>query len=261
MFFRSAKGFKQYWGAVLFGGVYLIELKNVDFLRASIEAISSFIPEGNFRFNEKGVHFRAIDPSQVLLVDYFIESSVFDSYEVEPVFLGLNLGELNKIVSRALPNDTVAISISESEFRVTLKGELERSFRLPLIDVSDDELKLPELKYDAQVEINARLLKEALKDASLFSSSAVLRTKAEKFFIEAKGSGGTLNASSRTKAVKVKSKNDVTSKYSLGFLQNIVRQADQDSTVMLELKSDSPMKVSYNIGRSGIKFYLAHMLL
>ncbi|MBT4870737.1 MAG: hypothetical protein HON47_04135, partial [Candidatus Diapherotrites archaeon] len=58
----------------------MIELKSTDFFGRALEAISSFIPEGNFRFAEKGVSFKAIDPSQVVLVDYFVDKKVFDKY-------------------------------------------------------------------------------------------------------------------------------------------------------------------------------------
>ncbi|HIH10447.1 MAG TPA: proliferating cell nuclear antigen (pcna) [Candidatus Diapherotrites archaeon] len=240
----------------------MIELNDVSFLKSSIDAISSFIPEGNFRFNDRGVHFRGTDPSQVVLVDYFIDRSVFDSFEVEPAYVGINLSELSRIVSRAQPQDHAVINLSESELRINLRGELERSFKLPLLDISDGELKLPEARYDASVEINARLLREALKDASLFSSSVVIKTKGDRFFLESKGSAGVLNVnSSPSKGVKVKSKADVTSKYSLNYLQNIVKEAGPDSVVTLELRSDSPLKASYKIGKSEIVFYLAHMLL
>lgn len=240
----------------------MIELKNATFLRSAIEAISSFIPEGNFRFNEKGVHFRAIDPSQVVLVDYFIEKSAFDSFDIEPSFVGINLSELTKTLSRAMPDDRLTIALSDSELKVSFKGELERQFRLPLLDIAEGDLKLPETKYEASVEINARLLREALKDASLFSSSVVLKAKGDKFFLESKGSAGVLNVSSaQAKGVKVKSKEEVVSKYSLSYLQNIVKEANPDSHILLELKTDSPMKASYLIGKSEIRFYLAHMLL
>ncbi len=240
----------------------MIELKDTGFLKSSIEAISSFIPEGNFRFNSNGVHFRAIDPSQIVLVDYLIEKSVFDEFDVEPAFIGLNITELGKIVARAIPNDKARIYISDSEFKVDFEGEMKRSFKLPLIDVSEDELKLPESKYDAKVEINAKLFKEILKDASLFSSSMVLRVKDGKFFLESKGTAGAVNANSTNgKFVKAASSVEVVAKYSLSYLQNIVKGANPDSNITLEMKSDSPMKVSYRIGTSEIKFYLAHMLL
>jgi len=63
------------------------------------------------------------------------------------------------------------------------------------------------------------------------------------------------------KVAKVETKKDVTSKFSLNFLQNIVKEADNDKVVTIELKSDAAMKVSFKIGDSDIVFYLAHMIL
>ncbi len=53
----------------------------------------------------------------------------------------------------------------------------------------------------------------------------------------------------------------MVSKYSLTYLQNIVKEADSESNLLIEFKNDAPMKVSFDIGKSKIKFYLAHMLL
>jgi len=240
----------------------LIALSNVGFLKSGVEAISSFIPEGNFRFNESGIHLRAIDPSQIVLVDYHIDRKVFDSFDIEPSFVGINLVEFNKIISRAMPDDKIFIDLSESELKVDFKSKLEKKFALPLIDVSDEDLKLPETGYDTTIEINAKIFKEALKDASLFSSNITLRVHEGKFLLESRGTAGTLSTNSaHAKEVKVKGAREVLSKYSLTYLQNIVKEADHESIIMLELKSDSPMKVSFNIGNSELKFYLAHMLL
>jgi len=89
-----------------------------------------------------------------------------------------------------------------------------------------------------------------------------LRVHEGKFLLESRGTAGTLSTNSaHAKEVKVKGAREVLSKYSLTYLQNIVKEADHESIIMLELKSDSPMKVSFNIGNSELKFYLAHMLL
>ena len=239
----------------------MIELKNPEFFKSAIGAISSFISEGNFRFNEKGLFFKAIDASQIVLVNYSIEKKLFDKYKVEPTFIGLDLTELNKIVSRALSNDKLKIDINDSELLLELEGDLSRKFTLPLIDVSEDEIKLPEQKYETIVTINSRIFKEALKDASLFGSSVVLKAKKDQFFIEARSSSGSLNISAREKGAKVKGSTEVVAKFSLNFLSNIVRESDSEKEIELYLKNDAPMKITYAIGKSDIEFYLAHMLL
>ncbi len=239
-----------------------IELKNVESLSKAVDAIASFISEGNFRFSDDGISFKATDPSQIVLVNFSMSKKVFEKYSVEPNFVGVDIVELSKILSRALPADRLTLDLTDSEMRINFEGAISRSFSLPLIDVNDEDVSIPKTSFDASVEINARILKEALKDASLFGSSVVLRVKDNKLFIEARGSAGTLKTvASQTKQVIVNSKTEVVSKYSLNFLQNIVREADSDKKISLELKSDTPMRVSYKIGVSPIEFHLAHMIL
>lgn len=238
----------------------MIELKNSLFFKNALEALSVFIPEGNFRFSEKGIYFRAVDPSQVVLVDYFIDKKLFDKYEVEPNFVGIDLVEFNKLLQRSSPQDTLKINLLDSEMQIKLESELKRSFKLPLIDINEEEVKIPQIKYDTKVIIGAVSLKEMIKDASLFSSSVVLKVKGNKFFIEAKGQSGVMD-SEATSVSKIDSKKDVTAKFSLNFLQNIIREADSSEKIEINLKQDSPMQISYNIGKSKIVFYLAHMIL
>jgi len=240
----------------------MIELKNVEGWKRSIGAISTFISEGNFRFNENGIHLRAIDPSQIVLVDFLMPKSSFTSFDVEPNFVGVDLVELNKIVLRSMPGEKLRMDLSDTELHLQLVGGFEKSFKLPLIETSDDEITLPKHNYDSTVEINAKLLKEALKDASIFGSAVVLKINKGQFFLEAKGSHGNLSSVSKdSKMIKVTSDKDITAKFSLNFLQNIVREANPDDKILLELKTDSPMKITFKINNNEIRFFLAHMLL
>jgi proliferating cell nuclear antigen len=238
----------------------MIELKNVNFFKKALEAISGFIPEGNFRFSSEGIAFKAIDPSQILLVDYFIDKNLFDKYEIEPNYIGVDIVEFNKILQRALPKDKLILDLSDSEILIKLESDLKRSFKLPLIDVNEEEAKIPQIDYSASVLIGSTSLKEMLRDASLFGSSVVLKMSENKFFVEAKGASGKMD-SEATSVCEIKSSIQVDSKFSLNFFQNIVREADPSQKISIFLKNDSPMKVSYNIGKSKINFFLAHMIL
>ena len=85
----------------------MIKLSKVAPFQTAIRAISNFISEGNFRFNDKGISFKAIDPSQIVLVHYEAPRSFFDEFKVEPSYVGIDLDEFNKVMKRALPNDSV----------------------------------------------------------------------------------------------------------------------------------------------------------
>ena len=106
----------------------MIELKKVDAWKRAIDAISSFISEGNFRFNDDGISLKAVDPSQIVLVNFLMQKASFDKFEVEPTFAGLDLIELNKIMARALSNDKMVLKLDDSELKLKFEGEISRNF-------------------------------------------------------------------------------------------------------------------------------------
>ncbi|MDP2666945.1 MAG: hypothetical protein Q8P05_05605 [Candidatus Diapherotrites archaeon] len=234
-------------------------------VKRTVDAIASFISEGNFRFSDKGISLRAVDPSQIVLVDCFIDKSAFSQYQLEPTYVGIDVVELARMLARSFPTDQLTLDVGDSEIRIQLEGDFVRTFHLPLIDVSESEkeIKIPGQKFDAKVEINARLFKEALKDAHLFGSSVILKVKDKQFRIEAKGNQGQLKTVSKEgRLIAIHSAlEEVTSKYSLNFLSNIVKEADPDSMISLEFKTDAPMRVTYTIGQARMQYYLAHMIL
>ncbi|MFH0970190.1 MAG: hypothetical protein V1776_01890 [Candidatus Diapherotrites archaeon] len=242
----------------------MMETQDISSFKRTIDAIASFISEGNFRFSDKGISLRAVDPSQIVLVDCFIEKSAFQKYELEPNYIGLDVVELSRMLARSLNNDKLVLDVDDSELHLKLEGDFSRSFHLPLIDVSepDKELRLPSQNFDTHVEINARLFKEALKDALIFGSTVVLKVKDSHFEMEARGSPGMLKTvSTQSKLISINKGTNAVSKYSLNFLSNIVKEADNDSTISLEFKTDSPMRITYPIGKTKMQYYLAHMIL
>ena len=248
----------------MYGVFGLIESSEAGVFKRPVDAIATFISEGNFRFSDKGISLRAVDPSQIVLVDCFIDKDSFQNYDLEPTYVGVDVIELSKMLARSMPDDKLLMDVDDSEITLTLEGEFSRKFHLPLIDVSEaeKEVTIPTQDFDAKVQINARLFKEALKDAHLFGSSVVLKVKNNEFKIEAKGSQGALHTVSKQgNLIQVHSNMEAVSKYSLNFLTNVIKEADNDSTVLLEFKTDAPMKVSYTIGRAKMQYYLAHMVI
>jgi len=243
-------------------GLGMIQLDKVEPWKRAIDAISYFISEGNFRFNDEGISLKAVDPSQIVLVNFHLPKTAFGKFNIEPTFVGVDLIELSKIMARALPQDKMVITLNDSEMQLKLEGDITRSFAIPLLDVSEAEVKMPSSNFDATIQINARILKEALKDASLFGSSVVLRVKGNQMLIEARGSSGTLQSvAKQAKSISIKSDKDVMSKYSLNFLQNIVKDAEPEQKITLQMRNDAAMRVTYKIGPAEIEFYLAHMIL
>ena len=89
----------------------------------SIEAIVALIDEGTLQLDESGMKLRAMDPSQIALVDFFLPAESFEKYKVDkPVNIGINFLELSKITKRLKSDDTIELSL---ESRIKMVFEID----------------------------------------------------------------------------------------------------------------------------------------
>ncbi len=229
--------------------------------RKCLEIISPIIQEANVRFKDEGIYIKTIDKTQILLLDFFISKKAFDcGYSVEPTLVGLNLQELKNMISRGFDDDKLSLNLKEQGLDILLTGKLERKFHLPFMDLSEQTINLPEQKYETEFLINAGLLKEIFKDANLVATTILFKLQDNKLVIEAAGEKG--NIKTALPEIKLKSKRNFASKFSLAFITNITRAMDNDKDVLIKLGEDVPIYLEYNISKDSIiKFYLSPMLI
>jgi proliferating cell nuclear antigen len=238
----------------------MIKTKNISLFKKSLEVVSSLIQETNVRFKDIGIYIKAIDKTQILLVDFSMSKKAFDSYHIEPNLVGLNIQELLHMVSRSFDKDTLVLDLKDQYLDILLKGKIERNFNLPYMDLSEQKINLPDIKYDANFDINAGLLKEIIKDVSLVATTLIFKIEDSKFIIEATGEKG--NIKTKVSEVKVKCKKNIIAKYSLSFLRNIVKSMDNEAILNIKFSEEVPLYINYKIDENtNIKFYLSSMLI
>ena len=236
-------------------------------LKQGIEAVHNFLPDAVFHFSEEGVRMASIDPSQIVYVEFFAPRQFFSRYTLASpeVRVPISLTELSKILSRLGQADRILLELEDVELHVYVEsggGRIRKEFRLGLIDVSEQEFNMDLPQDLARVELPAGVLRDALKDAALFSNSVILRASPGTFVVEAKGSGGSTRTIVRSSpSVSIETAGDKASRYSLPFLTNILKEADADTQVSLQFSTDSPILIKYSIQGIRLSFFLAHMIL
>ena len=241
----------------------VVELDDPRAWRAAVEAVHTFIPEGVFHFTEEGVHLSAMDPSQIVYMEMNAPRSVFSTYRVSApdIPVPLDLSEYTKILSRVSQGDRLRMALRDVDLHVRIEGaggRVVREFRLSLLDVKETPVNVSVPEGSVEVKLPARSLKDALKDAALFSNSVLLRYDGEVFVVEAKGSSGFSRTVIRAGFEKGEER---ASRYSLPFLQNILRHAEPESEVIVRFSSDAPLYISYSLSGIRLSFFLAHMIL
>ncbi len=235
--------------------------------KAAMDTVFSFLPEGTLFFSDSGVHLRAMDPSQVVLVELFAPKDVFSKYELGApnVPVPLDFSEYTKILSRAGSDDRVRMKLEDVSLSVVIErvnGSFRREFYLPLRDVSDQATEVSIPNATSTVMIRARLLKDALRDSGLFATSAVFVARPDVFMVEAKSQQGITRVVAHPgDDVKISSDFESISRYSLPYVQNIVKAADSDTFITLAFGNDTPAKITYDVSGIRLTFFLAHMIL
>ncbi len=242
--------------------VFEIKLDNARYWRDCIGAIGALVDEGLFNITKEGISLKAMDPSSISMIAFTIPSKAFSKFTVDKnTTIGLNLENLNKILSRTRDDEALVMKDTDSKLSMEFVGAAsKRKYRLQLIDVKKSVEKEPNVAFDAKVEISADPLKDILKDASLLSSYITFKAAKDQFTTSAHGDSGELeelhtNDGSVVKKVDVEKNADAV--FNLEFLENMVGPCPSGNTVSIAMKSNEPLKLSYNIGESSLSYFLA----
>lgn len=226
--------------------------------RNSVEAIAALIDEGTLQIDKEGLKLRAMDPSQIALVDFFLPASAFDEYKVDDqVNITVDFAELSKITRRSKQEDKIELSMKENRLKMVFEGETNRRFNMSIIESTTSFPKEPTVEFNSEIKLGANILKEALKDAELVSNHVSLMAD-EGFIITAQGDTGSAEIKLKEENmmdIKVKEKSRAV--FSLDQLNNLLKASDQGSIVSLKIRTDSPLRVEYSIGDGRVVYYLA----
>jgi proliferating cell nuclear antigen len=224
--------------------VVKVRMEDSKIWKSSIGAIANLIDEG--------VTMKAMDPSHVALIDFELPAKAFAEYDVkEETILGVDLTEMNKIMSRAKPDDGVALELDKEKNRLalTFKGKSTRRFSLPLIDISEVELPEPKLEFTASAEVSAGAIQDGLKDAGLVGDNVRFEVSEKEFYMSSESDSGSaemklLEGDEGLKKLDVKQP---------------AKAASSDDVITINLGTDLPILLNFQMadGKGRLKFLLA----
>jgi proliferating cell nuclear antigen len=245
-------------------GVLMFEIKmdNAKYWRDCLEAIVSLVDEGAFAIAKEGISLKAMDPSGISMVAFHISSSAFSKYEIsDNASVGLNLENLSKVMSRTRESEALMMKDSESKLHMEFIGDnSRRRYRIPLIEVRKNIEKEPNVEFDATVEVTGDPLKDIIKDANQISSYISFKAMKNQFIISAYGDSGELeeiHESEGSVIKKIDAAKSAEATFNLEYLDNMVRACPMGNTIKLAIKTNEPLRLSYNIKDASITYYLA----
>jgi len=243
--------------------LFRMRISDAKTFRSVVDAISAVIDEATFLVGPDGIRLRAMDPSRVAMVDWEMQKTSFDEYEADGESkVCINLSEFKKILKRAGKDDTIELSLGEegNQLQVKIRGRYTRTFTLPMLEASEEEVPEPKLAFNAKVTLTADDFYETLKDAELVSDNVRIEADEDGLIMNAKGdvSGTRIEMKKGSDAlISMEVKEPSKATFSLSYLTDIVKVAsDTSDIVTLEFSTDMPLRLDFRQRYDGKLVYL-----
>jgi proliferating cell nuclear antigen len=239
--------------------MFSANVKDPKWFKNCITAIASLKDEVAIDVTPEGITARTMDIAQIALIDLRIPASAFEDYKIgDPLLnIGIDFSELQKILTRLHPNDTVEFSI-DTKVKIKLKGETTRNFSSAIIDTNTTPPKEPKITFTSYAEVFAVDLKEALKDAELISNHIIVEFTADKkFIIRGMGDTGNVDIDLTEALESITLEETAKATFALDVLANMTKPAESNTIIKLSLKNNTPVKLEYQMGEADVKYYLA----
>jgi|TARA_B110001454_G_scaffold140218_1_gene130201 proliferating cell nuclear antigen len=232
-------------------------------MREIVDLLSVLTDEAKLCWGENGLSTTVVDGSHVALMSVTIADACFETYEVEPVEIGLELGKLRELLTLAGPNDLVEIDYDGATGAINVRvGEVHRILR-GLDTGSMAEPRMPELKFDCRAKLSAERLSRALRAAKFVGELVDLSLDKNQMTVSVTVEAGEavnvrFDAGEMSELIAPK---PTQSTYSLQFLEPLSRKLASGLTdeVSIEFQDRYPLRLTWssNDGGAAWSYFLA----
>lgn len=232
------------------------KLDNPKIFSEIVGIISEMVLEVRLKVSNEGLSITAIDPANVAMILFKLPADAFSELEVDSEqVLGVSLDNLKAVLRRVKAGSVLAMEKEENNLKITIQDKIKKEFSLALIDVEGDEKPIPSLNFISRVEMTSIDFSEAVEDCSVVADSCSFVSAPDSFVIQGKGSLNSFK-SQFTDEVNITAE-EASSKYSLEYLQKMVKGTKLTDKVVLNFGNDYPLKLEFNTPKITLSFILA----
>ena len=232
--------------------------------RYLVDTFSTLIDEACFIVSPEGVKLRALDPSRIAMIDFFLPPEAFEEFEcTEATRLGVNFDDFKKIMRRGKSKDRLELELGESGRRIKIRflGRAIRTFSLGLLDLGGEELPLPKVPFTVRAKVLSDTMKEALKDAEIVSDYVRLEGSEDKLSVKASSDRGNVEVDFTPESgslIELEVKEPSSASYSLDYLSDMMKASAISDILTIEFATNKPLALTFDLPGGGrLTFFLA----
>jgi len=234
-----------------------VRLDNPKLFSDVISIISELVSEVKIKVNKEGMSIVAIDPANVAMTVFILPAPAFSVLEVEEENLGVNLDNFKAVLRRCSVGSSLIMSTEDNFVKLEIVDKIKREFTLTLIDLEKKDKPVPTLEFTSKIEINSMDLGEAIEDCAIVADACSFETAADKFMISARGPLNSASLTYSSDEVRIESPTPNKAKYSIEYLQKMIRGAKIAEKTIINFGQDYPLKLEFRAPLMELSFILA----
>ena len=233
-----------------------LKLDNPKIFSEIIGIISEMVLEVRIKVDNEGLSISAIDPANVAMILFKLPADAFSELEVEKEeILGVSLDNLKAVLRRVKAGSVLVMEKEENMLKIIIQDKIRKEFSLALIDVEGDEKPIPNLNFVSKIEMTSVDFSEAIEDCNVVADSCSFISAPDNFVIQGKGNLNSFK-SEFSDEVNIQAE-EASSKYSLEYLQKMIKGTKLTDKVVLNFGNDYPLKLEFNTPKVSLSFILA----
>ena len=219
--------------------------------------LKNFSQDIEFIVNENGIYTQGMDGGHCCLFELILKPEWFDSFETDNTYtLGLNCELLAKVLSCLEQNQSIKMQYSDKRDNLFISlspndGEsgIIKVFRIPLIDIEQNLLEIPDTEYTADVTMLSDDFVKLVSQMSIFGSTISFEL-GDTIKMTGKGDNGTMDAIIKEDDILMYAIEE-DAKLSLEFSGSYINMMSAfnrlNKQVQINFSENVPMKIQFGL--------------
>lgn len=233
----------------------------------------------SLQFEPDKLYIQTMDKSHICLSSIIIKEPWFSEYNVsEATQITVDASSFAIMMGYALKHNRLQIVYNDTgmdklcincingenegtNVNVKVKDNFDHFFELPLMDVENETLLIPEVDYDVEFSMDAKKFGELISELMVFGSDLNIICSEDTLELNASGDSGKLKVdipidSLNEFAISEGEKLDIL--FSLNHIGKMCLSSKLGAEINVGISSEYPMSLKYNLGEdSSVAFYIA----
>lgn len=237
--------------------------RKADIFTTMFQNIKLFTVSMSVTFDIDRLYVQGMDSGHVSIFEINLTKDWFDVYELsEPVTIGMSTIIFHKILNTRGADHTLMLALDADdqdrlniEFRTEDKGEFNKSFHMPLMDIDTDHMCIPETDYDLEFTLASKKMKSIVDELSHFGDTLTISFADDTVFFAAETA---TEGSMKLKAgiedfdrCAVDDEAKIECGYATRFVQFMTHFHKLNKACTLFIQTDVPMQFRYSLDVDG----------